>query len=196
MQLLKIEQKLVSYDRTGEIELISLHKVKHRIASLGVNNELKGYLVDQLLKENEAYRVQSKSQKYCLTPDGIDNATYNTRIFLEDQFSVVKHDFGDLEAMALFESSVLPAIETNVSIIKHWFADNYDNLFYDTNGSIPWPIVQRMRGEFVSWAEGKSTFDTPIIEIIEEVATDKGYDTSNYDSYEDLWVELKKFTKK
>ncbi len=193
MQVPELTQGLIlDYNVTGDIDLFSLHRIKHRIPTLDLHPLVRARLINEILKENAEYRKEQKNARYCLTASGVDNAVHQTVDALRtrlrgDLTRITDEDFKDQ-----FRSVCVSAIETQDSKMRTWFADNYDNLLYDQSGKIPFPVVLAMRQRFRRWASERNfSFNEDILMFIEEVATSVGINTKKYPDYKSIWEELK-----
>jgi len=191
-QSLQLSQSLPLSLASGEIELFSLHRIKNRLPNLDLHPQVRQSLINNLMRENLEYRVQGQHNRYCITPFHLDTACDKVRDYLDESSSV---------GLAIMEESPLKQklagymhekVKEQDSKIRNWFAANYDNLLYDTNGNIPWAVVQRLRAELQSWAVGNSSpLHVPMEEIVPQLIKEAGQDPEKYDSLEDMWTYLK-----
>lgn len=185
---------VLHYRDAGDLELLSLHRIRHRIDSLSVHPDVRKKLVLELMRENQSYREANDKEWYCVTPNALDRATAVTKGYLEDitRSGVMVQDNERIKAVLW---KVLSGkINEQDRTIRQWFMDNYDSLIYDTNGKIPYPIVMGMRGQLSKWAIGQTNpFSQPIGEFIEETARSVGLDPEAYDGPDEIWEKLKGF---
>ncbi len=180
----------------GDLPLISLHRVKSRIHTLKTSPCLRNTLVKYLVEQNKAYREDTQRKWNCITANGLDAAVDSLEEELKKtvglallplQDTVSKDDYSKLE------TSLYQGVDQNYTIVKQWFGDRVDELAYNTDGNIPWPIVQRLRKQLGVWvAERVNPFGTPISDVIDSVAIEEGLNPNNYDDALDIWNALKK----
>jgi hypothetical protein len=147
-----------------------------------------------LINENAKYREETSSKRMCIVPSGLDMCVNNTRDFLRSEadsgISTVAVDNPQLAEGA--RSLLYGQVDSQIDIVRNWFSDNYDELLYDTNGNIPFPIIMKMRGELGRWALKEiSSFDRPMTELIEESIRDGGLNPKSYESHQEMWDYLK-----
>ena len=185
------------FEHSGELELLSLHRIRYRIPTLQVHNSVRRKLVGELFRENAEYRRKAKNKKMCITPDGLDNSVDSTHKYLvyvmnqgiqtlpPDNPRLIDH----------FKTAMSGQVDDQTRVIRKWFADNYDNLIYNTDSKIPYPIIMKMREKLTQWSLGETNpFDQPIEDLIEETMKSRGLNPSNYNSPEEMWAELKAYS--
>ena len=194
-----LEQRLrlimtMEYNNPGELELFSLHRIKNRINSMKIHPKVKEKLRGELIRENSEYRANSDNNWMCITPTSLDRAVDKTIDYLVGQTSLGLATVDDTKIREALERVMSRQVEDQSNVIKKWFVDNYENILYNMNGKIPFPIVRKMREQLSQWAiQHTNPFMQPIEELIEETATSLGLNPGSYDSHEDLWEELKKY---
>ncbi len=182
------------FETAGDLELFSLHRIKNRIKSLKISPDLKIELVKKLLKENVEYKEDSGNDWNCITPSSLGNSVDHLVDYLTQHIDLGLQTIDDLDTRLAIEDALTTQKEEQISLVKHWFADNYDQLIYDQKGRIPFPIVKAMRNQLSIWAiSNLNPFSKPIGELIEETAKSVGIDTDGYNSYEDIWNDLKDY---
>jgi flagellar biosynthesis/type III secretory pathway chaperone len=195
-QSYKLEQKLVMKSRyvtSGDLELLSLHRIKNRIHSLDIESPLKSKLIGELIRENREYRRISKNKWNCITPISLDVAVDNTYNFLKDQVKLGVETIDDIQVKSVLNKFLFNKAKEQNGNIKKWFSNNYDKILYDMNGKIPYPIIMQMRAQLSQWALGNtSVLYQPINDLIKNVAKSEGLNPDDYFSLEDVWEALKK----
>jgi len=193
---LVLTQSQALYETSGDLELLSLHRIKNRIPTMQVHDIVKRKLVTELIRENQEYQRVAKNKKMCITPNALDNAVYATGDFLAEQRNLGLATVDDLKQRSAFERLMTKQIGVQTNVIKNWFSDNYDQLIYDMEAKIPWPIIVRMRAQLGRWALGETNpFNQPIEQLIEETASFVGLNPNNYDSSVEMWDALKKYNR-
>lgn len=178
----------------GELELFSLHRIRHKIPGLDVHAGVRGKLIEELIRENQEYQQMYKNKKLCVPVLGVNNAIDVTTNFLIDYSLEALDTIKDSEVRLVVKDRMYPAIKIQEARMKTWFADNFDDLLYDTQGKIPFPVVLAMRKRFGEWAKGQDVnFHQPVIELLEEVASSVGLNTKAYNNYQDIWDDLKEY---
>ncbi|MDP1728972.1 MAG: hypothetical protein Q8L27_02090 [archaeon] len=178
----------------GELELLSLHKIKNRIHGMKVHSSTNIKLSKELIKENREYQRLNKNRRYCITPNNLDNAIDATREYLVQQMNLGLSTVEDLNLRNNFERVMQNQIQGQNKIIRTWFADNYDQILYEQECKIPFPIVRQMRAKFAQWAIGiTNPFCEPIEDLMDETAKSLGINSSSYESPEELWEALKDY---
>jgi len=195
-QELELVQSMILYETAGDLELLSLHRIKNRMTSMNVHTTVRVKLISELFKENQEYQRVAKNKKMCITPTGLDNAVYNTRDYLIDQMNLGLATVDDRKIQEAAKNVMSKQVENQTGIIRTWFSKNYDQLIYDMEAKIPWPIIVRMRGKLSQWALGNTNpFNQPIEELIEETAVSVGLDPEDYDTPEQIWDKLKNYSR-
>ena len=183
-------------DTAGEIELLSLHRIKDRLNTLDVSKGMQKMFVNYLIKENHDYRTEMKNHRYCITPDGLDNVVDKIK---DDVSAGIKNAYSTVEDKMLknaYVSVLEKELEKNIDTIKAWVYNNYDNIIYDTKGKIPYPVIMHMREKFRQWAFEKiNPFGMDAGMLLEEVAEEQGIDPGDFDNYDGLWRHLRKYGK-
>jgi hypothetical protein len=180
------------YEDVGDLELLSLHRIRHRIKTLSAHPDVREKLVLELMRENRRYRETSGKQWYCITPNALDRAMTETRAHIEGitREGISAQDSERIKAA--LRKVLLGKIDEQDRTIRQWFVDNYDALIYNTQGNIPYPIIQRMRGHLSRWAvEQTNPFDQSIEELVEETVRYVGLDPELYRDHEEMWESLK-----
>jgi hypothetical protein len=181
------------YETSGELELLSLHRIKNRISSLDVDPDVKDRLVSELIRENQAYRRDHNNKWSCITPIGLDNAVSGTRKFLEEH---VELGFGTLdngELQEVLRQQMYSAVDVQEKKIKEWFYRHYEEIIYDTSRRIPYPVLMQMRGQLGLWAmKNTNPFQQPIEDLVSDAARSVGLDPDKYATPENVWEALGK----
>ena len=193
---LELVQTQALYETSGDLELLSLHRIKNRIPTMQVHEAVKGKLITELIRENQEYQRTAKNKKMCITPAALDNAVYKTRDYLVEQMNLGLTTVDDMARRAAFQRLMSQQIKSQTGVIKNWFSGNYDELIYDMEAKIPWPIIVRMREKLGQWALGNTNpFHQPIEDLISETACSVGLNPDNYDSTEEMWDVLKRYNR-
>jgi hypothetical protein len=179
------------YETAGDLELLSLHRIRSRIGAMGVDSGVRDYLVKELADQNQAYIKETGKNWRCVTPNGLDSAVKGLEEYLKESVDRGIVTIDDTTQRKELKEALYPIINTNITTVKTWFSDNYDNILYDTTGKIPYSVVLELRKKFSKWVITKSNpFSEPIESVIGEAARSKGINPDNYDSYEDIWTAL------
>lgn len=199
---LRLEPKLILvqtpllYETSGDLELLSLHRIKNRLPTMQVHEAVKRKLATELIRENQEYQRAAKNKKMCITPTALDNAVYATEDFLAEQMNLGLATVDDLTRRTAFHRLMSQQLKNQEGVIRNWFSDNYDQLIYDMQAKIPWPIVVRMREKLGQWALGNTNpFNQPIEDLISETTYSVGLNPDNYDSPEEMWDALKRYNR-
>jgi hypothetical protein len=188
-----LELRCALYRTVGDIELLSLHRIRTRIKSLNVHDLTRKKLVGEILRENADYRKQFKNNWYCLTPTGLDNAIAQTLEFLDQTSISSLNHLSEGLMKTMLTKEMQKCLKTQELKMKGWFADNYDELIYDTTTKIPFAVVQKLRGYFQAWAfKQTNPFSESILDFVETVAKEEGLNTEKFTDYQDVWAELQK----
>lgn len=192
---IRLEQSIsLPYESVGDLELFSLHRIRKRIGFMEVHPQVRRKVGTELIRENKAYRKSSGNNWMCITPSGLDNAVYNTEDFLESQTRLGTDTIDNPTIRGLVLQKLTEKVEEQIGIVKTWFSNNYDALLYDMNGNIPYHVVKKMREKLGQWAVANTNpFQESIGSLIEEAAVSAGLNPDNYDSYEDMWKEMKNY---
>ena len=197
MQLPEIslrQEMALPYNPVGDLELFSLHRIKHRIGSLGVHPRTRGKLIQRLLEENRDYREKTQSRKLCVTMGGVESAFDDTIDYLMDKARLGLETVEDRFRREVSRKILEEAVNRQDRKIRNWFNENYENLSYDQNSKIPFPVVRLMRKRFSAWALGELGFSSEsIFPLIDDAARDVGVNPDLYDSYETLWEDLRDY---
>lgn len=186
------------FDTVGEVELLSLHRIRSRIPTLDVHPVTRGYLVGELMEENRQYREDAGHNRYCITPDHLDSAVETTMGYLRDNTAAALASMRDplqatpADVILRLEEITSQALETQDKKMREWFVDNYDSLIYDTNGNIPFAVVMALRGQLQAWAFQRiNPFTNPMTDVIEGIVKGKGLDPEKFEDHMDMWKYLK-----
>ena len=161
-----------------------MHKIKRKLASIGINvgSDFKALLIRNLIAANAKYKKQSGNNWNCLTSNNLIEALENVEKDSRKVIQVALNAPGQSQQHAMlglvkiFEKKLTKSIQT----INQWFDDNYNDLLYDMNGNIPWPIIQQLHNNLAVWISTNSNpFTQSISEMIVEVANDQGIDTDD-----------------
>ena len=181
-QQLDLEQeiRLLYGETSGDIPVYSLHRIKNLIEKkgIGVHKELELALIRNLIAENSNYRRESGNDWACLTSNNLTAAIEKTEEYLEE----VVQKAADLpkglrdKVRNLFDQ----AKKKNLNLIKNWFYDNYDQILYDMERKIPWPVLKRLRKDLAIWIAGKiDPFGMDIEHMVIETACSEGISATN-----------------
>jgi len=180
----------------ADLPLVSLHRVRGRIHTLGTSQGVKNDLIEQLVNQNSIYREDTGRKWNCITAGGLDTAVYDLEANLKKSVNVGLVSVEDTLTRPdyqLLKEVLMQKVEQQYFTVKSWFAHNVDILEYDTNGSIPWPIVQRLRRQLGVWVvERTNPFDISIADVIDDVATEAGINPKKYDDAREIWDALKR----
>ena len=194
-QSLKLSQDF--YEHSGQLELLSLHRIKNRIGSMEVSDKARIKLIEELVRENQDYVTQTGNNWRCITPDGLDCAVGRLNTCFYEQIDLGVSTIDNPQVKSAVKKALSIKAEQQTGLVRRWFSDRYDELIYDTSGTIPYPIVMAMRSRFSQWAIGNlSSFDEPIEDLIEEVAISSGIDSQKYEDSEAVWNALKRIKRK
>ena len=195
----KISLKIdLPFDISGDLELLSLHRIKNKIPSMRVHEYVRKRLISELISENSEYREIHNNKRLCITPTGLDNSVDKTYNHLKEQvdISIEPISLDQVRLAERLRDKLYGKVEDQTKVIKDWFSNNYDELIYDTHSRIPYPIVMKMRERFGRWAMGSTnSFNEPIEDLIEETARTNGINPVEYASPEELWKKLKEIKK-
>tara|TARA_Y100000310_G_C20589550_1_gene767232 strand:+ start:105 stop:710 length:606 start_codon:yes stop_codon:yes gene_type:complete len=189
----ELVQAQMHFETAGELELLSLHKIKNRIDGLDIHSEVRQKLITSLIKENNEYKTDSGNNWNCITPNSLYYSVDNTINYLTEQLNIGISAIDDAKIKQATRKVVYNEINVQNTKIKQWFHTNYDNIIYDTRGNIPYPIVRQMREELGKWVLGNTNpFSEPIGDLIEKTARSVGIDPNHYENYEGIWKALKR----
>ena len=161
---------------------------------MNVHQKVRRKLVSELLRENAEYRKNAGNRRMCITPDSLDNSVYETKEFLKYQAELGLGTLDDLQLKEVCRGLMQEQINNQTGIIREWFHENYEDIIYDMNSRIPWPIIVRMRERLGRWAlENTNPFNESIGSLIEETMGYVGLNPDNYDSHEEMWDVLKSY---
>lgn len=181
------------YEHSGQLELLSLHRIKHRIGSMEVSKGARMKLIEELVRENRDYVSRTGNDWRCITPDGLDSAVYRLVGFFNEKVNLGISTVEDGELKRALEKIFNQKVEQQTSVVRNWFSDNYDKIIYDMNSKIPYSIVRAMRARFSQWAIGQTNpFNEPIESLIDEVAVSSGLDPKKYKDSQSVWNALRK----
>lgn len=168
---LRLLQNQGHYNTIGDLELYSLHKIKKLLKTLLLNENLKKGLFLSIVEQNNKYRQDTNSERFCITSQHLFDAICNLEKVLIDKIGRNKK------------------IDQAIKTIVEWFDDNYDDLLYDTSGKIPWPIVCMLRNKLKLWILNirKNPFDIDLEEAILDTAKQQGY---NFDRVHEAWEAM------
>ncbi len=183
------------FETVGDLELLSLHRIKNRIDTLEVHPSTRRSLAVALIRENLDYRVQNNHNRYCVTLNHVDSAVDSTAEFLNQESEKGLATLKEEPQLYSRVSDYMKGLtQKQVSKMKGWFSDNYDVLQYDTQSSIPYPLVLKMRQSLNDWARGEqSAMSQGIGDALEDLLKEKGLDPSSYKSDVEMWEALKQF---
>ena len=168
-------------------------KLRPVIPTMDVHEEVKRGLCRNLIKNNTTYREESGKNWYCITLGYLDLSVEETKESIEEIAMKSLLTVDNPQLRRVIKNKFSQAVGDQDKIMKTWFSRNYDDLLYKTDGTIPYPVVVRMRDKTSQWAIGNSNpFNQPIKEFIEEVARENGLNPDDYKSYEEIWKELKR----
>jgi hypothetical protein len=182
------------YDRVGDVELFSLHRIKGRIKTLDVHPLTRGKLVRRLLEENSDYRERHHCRKFCVTFGGLETSFEDTIEYLREQAKLGLTTVDNSGLREILGARIRELIDAQGVKIRQWFEDNYDELIYDQSAQIPFPIIVQMRKRFSAWALGNIGISSEsIYPLIEKAAREVGINPDTYLSYEALWEDLRDY---
>ncbi|MEK6856170.1 MAG: hypothetical protein AABX66_03375 [Nanoarchaeota archaeon] len=178
----------------GELELLSLHRIKNRIGSMEVHPQVRSKISLGLIKRNAQDRELNQHGRYSLGINDLDSTCDEVKDFLNEQAKNVAEAYRKFtpETYARAKDILVRAVDTQDTKIRKWFVDNYDNLIYDTNSKIPWPIVRRMRNSLEMWAVGETSFlSEPVEDLVVEVVKSCGRSPDEFEDIKKMWDFLK-----
>lgn len=172
---LRQEQSFTPFgDEAGDIPVYSLHRIRRRLdyRLMGISHSVTLRLVRHLLKANEKFVEETGKNWKCLSTKNFIEAMEGLEEELVDYIDRYESVPVEYRKDALVLAAFLrEKAQAEVDKIKSWFDKNYDDLRYNMEGKIPWPIVQRLRRDFSRWALGfANPFSMDIEEMIMEVA--------------------------
>ena len=89
VQRIHLVQRLeMPFEISGDLELLSLHRIKNRINNLDVHPEVRQKLIVNLVRENQEYKQTSGNNWSCITPTSLDNAVYSTIAYLRKKLDL------------------------------------------------------------------------------------------------------------
>ncbi len=176
-------------ERSGDIPVYSLHRIRTCVASspLPVSAEVQVMFLREVIIANNTYREESGNDWYCLTSINLVSALEGLEARLKEVNDLA------LETLPKGVKDVVERVLTNARIkcihdIRDWFEANYDDLLYNMKGSIPWPIVQRLRRSLRAWSFGiVDPFGQDIEDMVIEVAKEQGH---HCDDAESAWKAM------
>lgn len=190
VQKISLEQKLLedSSIKIEEIPLFSLHKIKSRINDLKIDPYLKTKLIINLLGENCSYREKTGTNRYCLT---FKNISRSLSIVKNGTFKLLEINIkkGKISDTVLEKTKNKCLID--IEKAKEWFDGEFNNLFYDMNGEIPGPVINKLRERFNLWARKKTedAFELSLNDLLISISKKYGIDSEDP---EEIWNKLKK----
>lgn len=178
-------------ESSGDIPLYSLHKMQRllRRTPPSISPELLQVLMRSIIRENKGYKEESGNDWSCLTSTNLIDAITATELAIDETISNINSIPSEQKDFAFVVKELLTkkADETK-TIIRTWFSDRTEQLEYDMNGQIPWPIVQRLRRGLSVWISGVvNPFQQSIEEMVLDTAKEQGIDADNA---EDAWVQM------
>ncbi len=197
----RLEQRLSQSlgERSGDIPLFSLHRIRNMIRKkpIGIGNDLTNVFIQELLKQNQQYKVDSGNDWSCLTGLNFTDAVENVDETIASHIEAANNIPEELKQQLslIFEKLEEKRLES-IGKIKSWFEDNYEDLLYLKNKKIPWAVIQRLRRNLAVWSiNSTNPFEENIGEMVLAVAEEQGVDAW---SAEDAWVKMggELFTKK
>mgnify|MGYP000231632582 CR=1 FL=1 len=176
-------------ERSGDIPVYSLHRIRSHVAStpLPVNVQVQTMFLCEVIAANNVYREESGNDWYCLTSINLVTAL--------EELEAKLRKINDL-AIKSQSKDVRPVLQKVFSRartkcihdIRDWFDSNHDSLLYNMKGSIPWPIVQRLRRSLKAWSFGiTDPFGQDIEDMVIEVAEEQGH---HYNDAESAWKAM------
>jgi hypothetical protein len=196
MELLQLQ--CLPFDTSGEIELLSLHRIRSglagRLPPMDVHPQIQRKLINELLRENKLYQEEHRCKRFCITPISLDVAVNHTQDYLKGIMNQGLATLDDESRREAFRRVMTQQVNAKTDTMKTWFYDNYDSLIYNTNSKIPYPIVIKMREQLGKWAlEHTNPFHQPIGILIEDTIKGIGLNPKDYDSREEMWQVLKDY---
>lgn len=194
-QAVTVEQRLVLREQIGEtsgdIPLYSLHRIKRllKMQPIRVSAELQTLLMRNLIAANQGYKEESGNDWSCLTSqnlvDAIDTTDHQIARNIDHIDDIPKELAAAKEKLfAKFHEARKESIRT----IQQWFETNFDNLLYNMDGKIPWPVVLRLRRNLGVWiATATNPFGEYIEDMILGVANQNGVAAEDA---EDAWEKM------
>lgn len=168
-------------ETAGDIPVYSLHRIKRVLAMnppKSISPKIVGILIRSVIAANEKYRTDTGNDWYCLTSANLVHAIG----LLDARLGVI---IGAADAMpseapkraAAAQAALESQRARAVRIVQEWFETNYDDLLYDMDGKIPWPIVLRMRRNLGAWIGNAAAepFGQDIGDMVLDVARAEGY---------------------
>lgn len=179
-------------ETSGEIPVYSMYRIRSQLkkAPIALQKFCLQLLWNELVKANAAYQQATGNKWNCLTSNNLIAALEKFDDVLSDMIYKRKR-------LVEEENLLIEAKNIAGKIIKDWFENNFTNLLYDMNKSIPWPILCRLRQGLHDYIiKSYNPFSISLEAMIVDVAKEKGYE--NDGSVEDLWKKMggKIFTKK
>jgi hypothetical protein len=188
------EMKLAHFigETSGDIPIFSLHKIVRQLSRrpIPVSAEIVSMLKRGIIASNKEYREDTGLKWNCLPA----NYLIECLLSIDKQVSDLNETAlgtlpKDMVAHRLAFKKLFEKKRAECqSGMRTWFDSNYDRLFYDMSGSVPWAVVQRLRRNLSIWALGVSNpFEQNVNEMILEVAKENNLST---DDPVDAWEAL------
>jgi hypothetical protein len=178
-------------ETSGDIPLYSLHRIKNlfRKQPPTIDGKLKELLLQNLIAANRDYKEASGNDWSCLTSQNLVDAIDETDREIAETIRNI-HDIP--REYAAVKDKILAKLnearEANVAVMKQWFDGHFDDLFYNMDGKIPWPVVCQLRRSLGQWIAGHANpFDQDIEDMVLEVADHEGISAANA---EDAWESM------
>lgn len=167
-------------ETAGDIPVYSLHRIKKvwKRSPPTITERVGGIFQRSLIAANEKYKADTGNDWNCLTSA---NLVYAIELADERMGNIIAHAAAmpkEAPGRALAAQAGLEAVRAKaVGVVQEWFATNYDDLLYDMNGKIPWPIVLRMRKNLGAWIANAAgnPFERDIGDMVLDVAREAGY---------------------
>jgi hypothetical protein len=178
-------------ETSGEIPVYSLHRIKRLMTQrpIGIHAHLAGVLIRHLSEQNQEYRIETGNDWYCLTSKNLVAAIDRVDDDLEQMIAASVNFTKERaeEAEELLATARQAAVGI-IGLIKDWFYVNYDDLLYDMRGTIPWPIILRLRAGLSTWIHQKlSPFGQDIDDFVLEVAKEQDVQTNDAEA---AWEQM------
>lgn len=161
---------------SGDIPIYSLHRLRRLVKTIPmpVSPELQTMFLRAAIEANTDYRAESGNDWYCLTSSYLVTALETLETRLRDINDIAVSTQAK-QLRPLLEKALETARIKCIHSIRDWFETNYESLLYRTDGSVPWPVVMRLRKDLRAWSWGATDpFGQSIGDMVMEVAEEQG----------------------
>jgi len=165
-------------ETSGEIPVYSLHRIRGLLKRqpIPIDAQISRLLMGNLIAANLDYKLESGNDWSCLTSNNLVDAIEATDQAITETINLIDDIPRELAgAKEKILGQLHAARQRTIRTIQTWFEVNFQELLYDMNGKIPWPIVLRLRRNLGIWiATAANPFKEDIEEMILGVAGETG----------------------